>query len=102
MLWEKNQAFGLAFRAILVAISSATMRSESGMKGLLVQPGRDEGLCSPGSHRVTGWTAISFSSRAASSSRVSPINTRLFTLRMRVGGEFFFPNLIKVPPLDVR
>lgn len=28
---------------------------ESGMKGLLLQPGRDEeGLRSPGSHRVTG------------------------------------------------
>src|SRR5262249_53751239 len=43
------------------------------MNGLLLQPGRDKGLCSPGSHHVTGWAAISFSSRAASSSRVSPI-----------------------------
>jgi len=54
------------------------------MSGLLLQPGRDEGgLRSPGSHRVTGWAAISFSSRAASSSRVSPTKTRLLAFRMR-------------------
>ena len=30
-------------------------------KGLLFQPGREEeGLCSPGSHRVTGWAVFSF------------------------------------------
>jgi len=40
---------------ILFAIPSAAVRSESGMNGLLLQPGRDEEeLCSPGSHRVTG------------------------------------------------
>jgi hypothetical protein len=72
------------FRIIFFAIPSATVRSESGMNGLLLQPGRDEeGLCAPGSHRVTGWAAISFSSRAASSSRVSPSNTRLLAFRMR-------------------
>ena len=50
---------------IFFAIPSATIRSASGMNGLLLQPGRDEeGLCAPGSHRVTGWAAISFSSRA--------------------------------------
>ena len=71
-------------RIIFFAIPSATARSETGMNGLLLQPGRDEdGLCSPGSHRVTGWAAISFSSRAASSSRVSPSNTRLLAFRMR-------------------
>ena len=70
------------FRIIFFAILSATVRSESGMNGLLLQPGRDEeGLRSPGSHRVTGWAAISLSSRAASSSRVSPSNTRLLAFR---------------------
>jgi len=80
-----NQNSVFAFRNIFLAISSATVRSESGMNGLLLQPGRDEveGLRSPGSHRVTGWAAISLSSRAASSSRVSPSNTRLLAFRMR-------------------
>ena len=42
------------------------------MNGLPLQPGRDEeGLSSPGSHRVTGWAAISFSSRAASYSKLA-------------------------------
>ena len=77
---EGNQSF----RIIFFAIPSAAVRSESGMNGFLLQPGRDEeGLCSPGLHRVTGWAAISFSSRAASSSRVSPSNTRLPAFRMR-------------------
>src|SRR3974390_2753916 len=71
-------------RIIFLAIPSATVRSEIGINGLLLQPGRDEeGPRSPGSHRVTGWAAISFSSRAASSSRVSPSNTRLLAFRMR-------------------
>jgi hypothetical protein len=40
---------------------SATIRSESGMNGLLLQPGRDEvGLRSPGPHRVTGWGGYLF------------------------------------------
>ena len=53
---EGNQGFRIIF-----AIPSATVRSESGMNGLLLQPDRDEeGLCSPGLHRVTGWAAISF------------------------------------------
>src|SRR5919106_1698125 len=81
-----NQDPPLGFRIIFVAIPSATIRSESGMNGSLLQPGRDEeGLRTPGSHRVMGWAAISFFSRAASSSRVSPINTRLPVFRMRLG-----------------
>jgi hypothetical protein len=95
ILWEENHDSGLAFRLIFFAIPSATMRSESGMNGLLLQPGRDKGLRSPGSHRVTGWAAISFSSRAASSSRVSPIKTRLFAFCMRRGRMFFLTTLIK-------
>ena len=55
ILWEENHDSGLAFRFIVFAIPSATMRSESGMNGLLLQPGRDEeGFRAPGSHRVTG------------------------------------------------
>src|SRR5262249_60138157 len=70
------------------------------MNGLLLQPGRDEeGLRSPDSQRVTGWAAISFSSRAASSSTVSPSSTRLPAFRMRLGC-VFLTNLIKVS-LDV-
>ena len=80
----RKSGFRLSFRIIFFAIPSAAVRSESGMNGLLLQPGRDdEGLCSPGLHRVTGWAAISFSSRAASSSLVSPSNTRLPAFRMR-------------------
>jgi hypothetical protein len=68
------------------------------MNGLLLHPGRDEeGLRSPGSHRVTGWAAISFSSRAASSSSVSPSSTRLPAFRMRLGC-VFLTNFIKVSP----
>jgi hypothetical protein len=64
-------------RNIFLAIFSAAARSASGMNGLLLQPGRDsDGPRSPGAQRVMGWAAISLSSRAASSSRVSPINTR--------------------------
>jgi hypothetical protein len=86
------------FLIILFAIPSATVRSESGMNGLLLQPGRDEeGLRSPGSHRVTGWAAISFSSRAASSSSVSPSSTRFPPFRMRLGC-VFLKNFIKVSP----
>jgi hypothetical protein len=44
------------FRIIFVAIPSATVRSASGMTGLLLQPGLDGvGLYSPGLQRVTGW-----------------------------------------------
>lgn len=86
------------FRIIFFAIPSATVRSESGMNGLLPQPGRDEeGLYLPGSHRVTVWAAISFSSRAVSSSRVSPSKTRLLAFRMRRGCTFL-SMLIKVSP----
>src|SRR5262249_61725485 len=98
ILWEENHDSGLAFRFIFFAIPSATMRSESGMNGLLLQPGRDEeGLRAPGSHRVTGWAAISFSSRAASSSSVSPSSTRLPPFRMRLGC-VFLTNFIKYLP----
>jgi hypothetical protein len=91
---EGNQGF----RIIFFAIPSATVRSESGMNGLLLQPGRDdEGLRLPVSHHVTGWAAISFSSRAASSSRVSPSNTRLLAFRMRLGC-VFLTKLIKESP----
>jgi hypothetical protein len=59
------------------------------MKGLLLQPGRDEErFRSPGGHRVTGCAAISRSRRAASSSGVSPVNTRLLLLGMRLGCTF--------------
>ena len=76
----------LVFRIIFLAIPSATMRSETGMNGLLFHPGRDrEGPLLPGPHRVTGWAAISRSSRAASSSRVSPISTLLLALCVRLG-----------------
>ena len=69
------------------------------MNGLLLQPGRDdEGLRSPVSHRVTGWAAISFSSRVASSSRVSPSNTRLLAFRMRLGC-VFLTKLIEISPI---
>ena len=68
------------------------------MKGSLLQPGRDgEGLCLPGSHRVTGWAAISRSRRASSSSRVSPTNTRLLAFRRRLKC-VFFAKLIKLSP----
>src|ERR1700694_539435 len=68
------------------------------MNGLRSHPGRDgEGLCVPGSHRVTGWAAISLSSRAASSSRVSPSNTRFPAFRMRLGC-VFLTKLIEVSP----
>jgi hypothetical protein len=84
-----NQDFVLVFRIVFFAMPSATIRSESGMKGSLLQPGRDEeGLRLPGSHRVTGWAAISRSRRAASSSRVSPTNTRLLAFRMRLNCVF--------------
>jgi hypothetical protein len=51
---QKNQDFVRPF-IIFFAIPSATLRSEIGMNGSLLQPGRDEeGLRLPGSHRVTG------------------------------------------------
>ena len=85
-------------RIIFFAIPSATARSETGMNGLLFHPGREiEGLLLPGSQRVTGWAAISRSSRAASSSRVSPINTLLLAFCMRFG-RVPFTKLIKVSP----
>ena len=37
-----NQDFDLVFRIIFFAIPSATICSERGMKGLLLQPGREE------------------------------------------------------------
>lgn len=50
-----NQDFDLVFCIIFFAIPSATICSERGMKGLLLQPGREEeGFGAPGSHRVTG------------------------------------------------
>ena len=86
------------FRIIFLAMPSATMRSDTGMNGLLFHPGREmEGLLLPGSQRVTGWAAISRSSRAASSSRVSPINTLLLAFCMRLG-RVPFTKLIKLSP----
>jgi hypothetical protein len=87
--------FVLGFRIIFFAISSAAIRSERGMNGLLLQPGREEErLLCPGLHLVTGWAAISFSSRAASSSRVSPINTRLVGFRPRLNCVFLLKLII--------
>ena len=61
------------------------------MNGLLLQPGRDEeGLHSPGSHRVIGCAAISLSSRAASSSHVTeqhPFTRLPHAMRLRVFDE---------------
>jgi hypothetical protein len=99
-LWLINQDSVLALRITCFAIPSATIRAESGMNGLLFHPGRDEeGLLLPGSQRVTGWAAISFSSRAASSSRVSPSNTRFVAFRLRLDC-VFFTKFIKVSPED--
>jgi hypothetical protein len=48
--------FVLGFRIIFFAISSAAIRSERGMNGVLLQPGRkEERLLCPGLHLVTGW-----------------------------------------------
>ena len=96
--WVEIKSPPLPFRIIFLAMPSATMRSETGMNGLLFHPGRDmEGPLLPGSHRVTGWAAISRSSRAASSSRVSPINTLLLAFCMRLG-RVPFTKLIKLSP----
>ena len=85
----ESQGLVFVLYDIFFAISSATIRSDTGMKGLLLQPGREEETSrSPGGHRVTGWLAISRSRRAASSSRVSPINVLLLLLRMRLGCAF--------------
>ena len=71
------------------AIRSATATSDCGIIGLLLQPGRDEvDVYSPGSHRVTGCAAISRSSRAASASRVSPINVRFLGFSADLRGTF--------------
>jgi hypothetical protein len=51
----EDQDFALVFVIIFLAISSATTRSERGIIGLLLHPGREEiALRAPGSHRVTG------------------------------------------------
>src|SRR5512146_1646278 len=82
---ERNQDLRIIFLAML----SASRASFCGMIGLELQPGRDsDGPRSPGSHFVTGCAAISNAKRAASSSRVSPINSRLFGFRCRGYGAF--------------
>jgi hypothetical protein len=94
----EDLGFRFRFRIIFFAISSAVIRSERGMNGLLLQPGREEeGLLCPGLHLVTGWPAISFSNRAASSSRVSPINTRFFGFRPRLNCVFLLKLIITSP-----
>ena len=82
---ERNQDLRIIFLAML----SASRASFCGMIGLELQPGRDsDGPRTPGSHFVTGCAAISYAKRAASSSRVSPINSRLFCFRCRGYGAF--------------
>lgn len=80
----------MVLRSFFFAMPSTTIRSESGMKGSLLQPGRDgAGLRLPGSHRRMG-SDLPFKARGLLFPRLTnqhPLTRPPYAIKLRVSYE---------------